>query len=76
LKIKYHDFTQVTRSHSFVAGVENFDTIFETVKMLLMSTDTEEVRIRLLGISISNFNMPSAFKASDEQLPLFDALDQ
>jgi DNA polymerase-4 len=72
LKIKYHDFTQVTRSQSFPSGVDSFETIIETAKQLLLSTDTEEVRVRLLGISLSNFNLPSAFKNLDDQLPLFD----
>jgi DNA polymerase IV len=73
LKIKYHDFTQVTRSQSFTTGIDNYITILETAKQLLLSTDPEEVRIRLLGISLSNFNLPSAFKAADEQLFLFDS---
>jgi DNA polymerase-4 len=56
LKIKYHDFKQVTRSQSFSEGTSNLGIITDTAKKLLEATDLEQKRIRLLGISISNFN--------------------
>ena len=56
VKIKYHDFKQVTRSQSFPAVTDDLGTITDTAKKLLEATDLEEKRIRLLGISISNFN--------------------
>ena len=56
LKIKYHNFKQVTRSQSLVDGVGSLETISFVAKKLLEATDLEDVRIRLLGISISNFH--------------------
>ena len=55
LKIKYHDFKLVTRSQSYVDPVGDLETIIITAKKLLASTDPEDQKIRLLGISISNF---------------------
>lgn len=72
LKIKYSDFSQVTRSQSFPTGTNDLTIIFETVKQLLLSTNTEEVRVRLLGISISNFYQPTSIRGFEDQLALFN----
>jgi DNA polymerase IV len=56
LKIKYADFHQITRSHSFPEGTDSEDLILSTVKTLLAATDLEEVKVRLLGVSLSNFH--------------------
>ncbi len=56
LKIKYHDFKRVTRSHSFIEPMDDFKSICEFSKKLLEATDLDEKKIRLLGISISNFH--------------------
>lgn len=74
LKIKYHDFKQVTRSQSFPEGVDDRETIFNTAFGLLAATDAGARKIRLLGISISNFTTPSVGKDAEEggdQLALF-----
>lgn len=55
LKIKYHDFRQITRNQSFTTPVSDMETITATAKQLLLATQPEDVRIRLLGISLSNF---------------------
>ncbi|MDH4298553.1 MAG: DNA polymerase IV, partial [Cyclobacteriaceae bacterium] len=56
LKIKYHDFIQVTRSQSFSEAINDLDTIIETARKLLLSaTAADNKRIRLLGITVSNF---------------------
>lgn len=73
LKIKYHDFRQITRSKSFEEGIDDEQTLLETALELLAATDLQEVKIRLLGISLSNFGevrlpLPGA---PDEQLTLF-----
>jgi DNA polymerase-4 len=74
LKIKYHDFTQITRNHSYPHPVGDFETIFNTAKQLLEKVDREEKTVRLLGISLSNFGEPETKprKPRDpEQLELF-----
>lgn len=55
LKIKYSDFKQITRNFSLNDPVNDFDTIAATVKKLLLITDTEDKKIRLLGVTLSNF---------------------
>jgi DNA polymerase-4 len=75
LKIKYSDFRQITRSQSFPTPFNDSDTILETAKDLLLATGPEDKRIRLLGISVSNFgNMikpDNQNSSSSYQLELF-----
>lgn len=66
LKIKYHDFKQVTRSQSFAEGVCDLETLVLTAKQLLSATDLEDKRIRLLGISMSNFGDSVARRNEEE----------
>jgi len=74
LKIKYSDFKQITRNQSFVTGLNDLDTIAATAKKLLIASGIEDKKIRLLGISLSNFN-EVAIKQKEEkpadQLTLF-----
>ncbi|RVU01636.1 DNA polymerase IV [Mucilaginibacter limnophilus] len=73
LKIKYHDFRQITRNQSFAIPVGDMDTITATAKQLLLATQPENMRIRLLGISLSNFgDLPVKTKQDEpsEQLRL------
>lgn len=74
LKIKYHDFKQVTRSKTFTSEVSDLDIILATAKELLIATDPESTKIRLLGISMSNFNdaeISSKNEIERDQLKLF-----
>ncbi|KAH0533962.1 hypothetical protein FGG08_007430 [Glutinoglossum americanum] len=73
LKIKYHDFKQVTRSHSFEQLTSDLEIIEATAKQLLMSTDLDNKKIRLLGISLSNFGDAVSKQKREEtdQLKLF-----
>jgi DNA polymerase-4 len=56
LKIKYSDFKQITRSYSFDQPQHEWSIILQTAKDLLGATLPAEKGIRLLGISLSNFN--------------------
>lgn len=60
LKVKYSDFKQITRNHSFDHPVGDFNALFDTAKNLLNKVDLENKKVRLLGISLSNFNEPTA----------------
>lgn len=74
LKIKYHDFRTVTRSHSFAEGTDDRNIIYKTACDLLLATDPENARIRLLGISLSNFDRVDTSWSQEnasEQLRLF-----
>jgi DNA polymerase-4 len=73
VKIKYHDFRIVTRSQSFPEGIDDKKIIAETAKQLLASTEPENKKIRLLGVSLSNFG-EAGLKISEDrkdQLKLF-----
>ena len=75
LKIKYSDFKQITRNRSFTLPVSEPDIITATAKQLLLVTDPQDKRIRLLGISISNFGeieIKQKIKKASDQLKLFN----
>ncbi len=75
LKVKFSDFTQVTRNHSFTHGVDDLDKIADTAKELLNKVDKESKPVRLLGISLANFGEPEPkLKRSGDpdQLDLFE----
>lgn len=56
LKVKYSDFKQITRNQSFATAFNDLETISQTAKQLMAATNPDEdSRIRLLGISLSNF---------------------
>jgi DNA polymerase-4 len=66
LKIKYHNFKIVTRSQSFTTSMSDFNSIIAAAKKLLEATDLEDKRVRLLGISLSNFKDISARELPDQ----------
>ena len=55
VKIKYADFRQITRSRSLSRATDDTATVFQTAKELLVSSGLDDKKVRLLGISISNF---------------------
>ena len=74
LKIKYGDFKQVTRSQSFAEVVEDEEQLAATARQLLAAADPEDKKIRLLGISISNFSETRITQKKEgirDQLKLF-----
>jgi DNA polymerase IV len=73
LKIKYHNFRQVTRSQSLENPFDDFQTIIGIARDLVEKTDAEGKRIRLLGITLSNFGDVATNPGSDcnDQLKLF-----
>lgn len=75
LKIKYYDFKQITRRHSFPHQVAELAKIQETAKMLLASTTIVGKKVRLLGITLSNFDekvIEPKKHDNTRQLSLFD----
>ena len=74
LKIKYSDFKQITRNQSFPTGFNDLETIASAAKKLLAATDPEDKKIRLLGISLSNFGevtVKTKEEKPTDQLTLF-----
>lgn len=72
VKIKYHDFKISTRSRSFAEPVADGQTIAATAKALLAEADLTNAKVRLLGITLSNFGerKPIGYEP-DRQLELF-----
>ncbi len=56
LKIKFHDFTQVSRSHTTDNSLTNMKSILPLAKELLKKIDYHQRPIRLIGLSISHSN--------------------
>ena len=54
LKIKFHDFTQITRSITQGNELTALDKILPLAKQLLKEVDYERHPIRLIGLSVSN----------------------
>jgi len=74
LKIKYHDFKLATRSQSLTLPVNDSATLARMAKQLLANSNPEDKKIRLLGISVSNFGEAVAKEHKEErkdQLKLF-----
>lgn len=73
LKIKFSDFKQITRNHSFALPFNDAVTIRAVAIQLLEKAELGDRKVRLLGISLSNFDDPEqhGFVRVGEQLRLF-----
>ncbi len=74
LKVKFSDFKQITRNQSYPQPIHDYPVILETALQLLNKLDLSGKKIRLLGISISNFEEPGASggpKEASAQLELW-----
>jgi DNA polymerase IV len=72
VKVRYSDFTTITRSHSKVPATRDPDDIAARAVSLLDRTEAGRRAVRLLGVSVHNLEDPST--ASDgPPLPLFEA---
>ena len=70
VKVKFADFRQVTRSRSFPAAIARHELLREVSVELVRTLLPTEKGIRLLGVTVSNFDrLP--IHAADE-LPLFE----
>lgn len=68
VKIKFSDFSQITRSKTEEEAIRNEQSIKTMAKKLLLNVLEPAHKIRLLGISLSNFEHPT--KKTQEQLTL------
>ena len=70
LKVRYDDFSTVTRSLTSPGGVQDTSAITAHAQQLLDRTDAATRPVRLLGVSVHNLVDPSAaFLADDGRLP-------
>jgi len=70
LKIKYFDFQSITKSATINEPVDNASVIMKFVKSLLSKTEAGKKKVRLLGISISNFDDQDSVTLKSRQLLL------
>ena len=71
LKIKYNDFKQITRNYSVTKPVSDLQVISQAAKKLLLATEPEGKKIRLLGVTLSNFGEIVPKQKRTDQLELF-----
>ncbi|MGA7327437.1 MAG: DNA polymerase IV [Rhodomicrobium sp.] len=69
VKIKFADFCQITRSRSFAAAIACQDQLRRASLDLVRTVFPPAKGIRLLGVTVSNFEKRSA----ENELPLFSA---
>jgi len=68
LKVKYRDFTQITRSETLTQFTNDGMTIYGAARGLIEKTEAGKRPVRLLGVSLSQLKA-----GREEQLPLFGA---
>lgn len=71
LKVKYADFTVLTRSVSILHVFKNQEDMFQVALSLLLKL-TFDKKVRLMGIAISNFQDEGNDRFEGYQLSLFD----
>jgi DNA polymerase-4 len=70
IKVRYSDFTTITRSHSKTPSTRDGDDIASRAAALLERTEAATRAVRLLGVSVHNLEDPSApFDVEDSLLP-------
>ena len=62
LKVKYHDFRQITRSSTIKQHCADSKKIYQEALQLLDKTDAGQKPVRLLGISISGLQLEGELK--------------
>ena len=71
IKVRYSDFTTITRSHSQLPATRDPDALAARACALLDRTEAGQRPVRLLGVSVHNLIDPSAPPA-DSSLPFAD----
>lgn len=69
VKVKFSDFRQITRSRTLQNYIRDFATLHREVTTIRKSLRLENVRIRLLGVTVSNLESD---EPEERQLHLFD----
>ena len=54
IKIKFADFTSITRSKTLPLAIDSTHETYEVVKKLYLALNNEGARIRLVGVSLGN----------------------
>lgn len=70
LKVKYSDFGQITRAKSQTFALSSRDALAAVVEELLQATFPPPKSVRLLGVTISNFERELAEEPAQMTLPI------
>jgi DNA polymerase-4 len=70
LKVKFSDFEQITRSRSRPLALTSDVEVLATVEELLASTFPPTKPVRLLGVTISNFDRDRDRTVNEQQMML------
>jgi DNA polymerase-4 len=60
LKLRYKDFTTITRAHTFSSATQLDTEIFEQIRMLFRKNWKKGMHVRLLGVHASSFSAQAA----------------
>jgi DNA polymerase-4 len=69
IKVRYSDFSTITRSHTALPATRHADEIAARATMLLERSEAGRRPVRLLGVSVHNLSDPSAEPDRDPGLP-------
>jgi len=75
IKVRYSDFTTITRSHSHTPPTCDLDDIAARAIALLDRTEAGRRPVRLLGVSVHNLVDPEEPR-EEVPLPLFDGIEE
>lgn len=70
LKVKFADFEQITRARSLPSFIRDRETLGAVVETLLAVTFPPRMPVRLLGVTISNFERSEMPQADQMALPI------
>ena len=70
IKVKYADFQQVTRSHSFPQPISDISSVIDILPELIGRTEAGKKKVRLLGITASNLKELDENLQHQEQIKL------
>jgi DNA polymerase IV len=74
LKVKFADYRQITRSRTMLEYVSTEEQILGIAKELLRGVEAEALKVRLLGITLSNLDTETdepTYRQMELDLPLF-----
>ncbi len=76
LKVKFADFTQITRSMTLLQYIDSKTEIYAAIVDLFDKLGLQDQEIRLLGVSVSNFFEPAASMARQLLIPFPGLLEE
>jgi DNA polymerase-4 len=71
LKVKYADFSVITRSKTFLLRITDFHFLWNAGKEILKQVDLSQKKVRLLGLGVSNASDNPKQKYTQLELDLF-----